>query len=328
VRIALPRQVTGRTGFPFVMIDCVLDVTPGRRGRGRKLATANEPYFSGHFPDVPVMPGVLLCESLAQLGAVVVDDGGAPMGLAGVARARFRRPVEPGDALDLEVEVVGGGPPWAMRGTVRVDRTVAAEVEFSLAPPPGAWVHPTAIVHRGAEIAPGVIVEANATIGPDVRIGEGSWIGPAAVVTGRTTLGARNRIFPFATIGLPPQDLKYRGEPSTVVIGDDNTMREFVSVNPGTEGGGSRRASGAGACSWCTPTSVTTVASVTGSCSPIPSPLPVTCTWKITRSSGAWRACTSSPAWASLPSARPGPWFRSTCRRSARPRAIGRGSSG
>jgi UDP-N-acetylglucosamine acyltransferase len=228
------------------MVDRVVDVVPGRSGRARKLASANEPYFAGHFPDVPVMPGVLLCESLAQLGAVVVGDDGPPMELYEVRRARFRRPVEPGDALDLDVEVAGGGPPWSLRGTIRAGTQLVAEVEFSLAAPRGAWIHPTATVHRGAELAEGVAIEAHATVGSDVRLGADTWIGPGAVVVGRTTLGARNRVFPFATVGLPPQDLKYHGEPSTTTIGDDNTLREFVTVNPGTEAGGMATRIGSG----------------------------------------------------------------------------------
>lgn len=238
MRVTLPRGATGRTGFPWPLVDEVLDVVPGRSGRGRKVASANEPYFAGHFPDVPVMPGVLLCESLAQLGAIVLGEEGPPAELAAVRRARFRRPVEPGDALDLEVRVADGGPPWLLHGTIRAEARVVAEVELALRPPRGPWTHPAARVHRDAELADGVVVEAGAEIGPDVRIGAGTWVGPYAIVVGRTTLGARNRIFPFASVGLPPQDLKYRGEPSTTTLGDDNTVREFVSVNPGTEGGG------------------------------------------------------------------------------------------
>lgn len=238
MQVALPRQVTGRTGFPWVLVDRVIDVVPRRSGRGRKLASANEPYFAGHFPDVPVLPGVLLCESLAQLGAIVVGEDGPPMELFEVRRARFRRPVEPGDALDLEVEVTDGGPPWRLLGRIRVDAQLVAEVELSLGATRGAWIHPTAVVHRTAELAEDVSIEAHATVGADVRLGPGTWIGPSAVVAGRTTLGARNRVFPFASVGLAPQDLKYRGEPSTVTIGDDNALREFVSINPGTVGGG------------------------------------------------------------------------------------------
>jgi len=75
-------------------------------------------------------------------------------------------------------------------------------------------------------------------VGPEVRIGRDSWIGPHAVIEGRTTLGARTRVFQFASVGAMPQDLKYRGEPSTLEMGDGNIVREFASINPGTAGGG------------------------------------------------------------------------------------------
>jgi UDP-N-acetylglucosamine acyltransferase len=93
-------------------------------------------------------------------------------------------------------------------------------------------------VAPGAELDHGVTVEAYAVIGPHVRIGAGTHIGPHAVVEGRTTLGVRNRIFQFASVGAMPQDLKYRGEASTLEVGDDNIVREYASLNPGTAGGG------------------------------------------------------------------------------------------
>jgi UDP-N-acetylglucosamine acyltransferase len=82
------------------------------------------------------------------------------------------------------------------------------------------------------------VVAAHAVVGPQVRIGRDTWIGPHAVVTGRSTLGARNRIFQFASVGAAPQDLKFRGEPSRLEMGSDNIVREFVSLNPGTSAGG------------------------------------------------------------------------------------------
>src|SRR5262249_43807990 len=116
--------------------------------------------------------------------------------------------------------------------------TVVAEVEFALGVRPGPWVHPTAIVAPGAELADGVRIGAYAVVGPHVRIGRDTIIAPHAVVTGRTTLGERNHIFQFASVGGEPQDLKYHGETSILTIGDDNRIREYVSINPGTEGGG------------------------------------------------------------------------------------------
>jgi UDP-N-acetylglucosamine acyltransferase len=94
------------------------------------------------------------------------------------------------------------------------------------------------VVAPTAELAPGVRVGPYAVVGPHVRVGAGTRIGPHAVLQGRTTVGARNRIFPSASLGSPPQDLKYRGEASALVIGDDNAIREYVTMNPGTESGG------------------------------------------------------------------------------------------
>lgn len=102
----------------------------------------------------------------------------------------------------------------------------------------GAQVHPTAIVAAGAELGDGVVIGPFSTIGAQVRIGAGTRVGPHVVIEGRTTLGARNEIFQFASIGAVPQDLKYHGEPSELLIGDDNRIREFCTLQPGTEGGG------------------------------------------------------------------------------------------
>jgi UDP-N-acetylglucosamine acyltransferase len=107
-------------------------------------------------------------------------------------------------------------------------------------------IHPTAQVDAGARLGDGTTVGAFSVIGADVVIGEGSQVGPQSVVEGPTTLGARCRIFPFACIGMEPQDLKYRGERTTLDIGDDNVFREGVTVHRGTVGGGGTTRLGSG----------------------------------------------------------------------------------
>ena len=102
----------------------------------------------------------------------------------------------------------------------------------------GARIHPTAIVSSGAELGPDVAIGAYSMVGDRVSIGAGTSVGPHVVVEGRTTIGARNQIFQFASIGAVPQDLKYHGEDSALFIGDDNRIREFCTLQPGTEGGG------------------------------------------------------------------------------------------
>jgi UDP-N-acetylglucosamine acyltransferase len=95
-------------------------------------------------------------------------------------------------------------------------------------------VHASALVHSGARLAADVEVGPYSIVGEHVEIGEGSWIGAHVVLDGRVRIGRRNRIFHFASIGAPPQDKKYAGEPTAVEIGDDNTIREYVTMNRGT----------------------------------------------------------------------------------------------
>lgn len=97
-----------------------------------------------------------------------------------------------------------------------------------------ATIHPTAVVDARAELDSSVSVGPYAVIGPHVRIGAGSSIGAHCVIDGHTTIGRDNRIFQFASIGAPPQDKKYAGEPTRLEIGHGNTIREFVTINTGT----------------------------------------------------------------------------------------------
>ncbi|TAK82693.1 MAG: acyl-ACP--UDP-N-acetylglucosamine O-acyltransferase [Betaproteobacteria bacterium] len=97
-----------------------------------------------------------------------------------------------------------------------------------------ARIHSSALVHAGARLAPDVEVGPYSIIGEHVEVGEGSWIGAHVVIDGRVRIGKRNQIWHFASIGAPPQDKKYAGEPTAVEIGDDNTIREYVTINRGT----------------------------------------------------------------------------------------------
>ncbi len=99
-------------------------------------------------------------------------------------------------------------------------------------------IHPTAIVEAGAQIDPTCEVGPYAVIGPHVRMGPRNVVSAHAVVAGRTTLGEGNRVFPHATLGEIPQDLKYRGEPTALEVGNRNTFRECVTINLGTAQGG------------------------------------------------------------------------------------------
>jgi 3-hydroxyacyl-[acyl-carrier-protein] dehydratase len=123
--------------YPFLLVDRVTLVTPGERLVGWKNVTANEPFFGGHFPGHPVMPGVLILEALAQAAALLafksenVDMTDKVAYLMAIDSAKFRKPVVPGDRLELEVSVLKHkGPVWKQRGAAKVDGNVVAEGEF------------------------------------------------------------------------------------------------------------------------------------------------------------------------------------------------------
>ncbi|MFO7245936.1 MAG: 3-hydroxyacyl-ACP dehydratase FabZ [Thermaerobacter sp.] len=126
---------------PFLLVDVIEDLVPGVRARGRKNVTINEPFFQGHFPGEPVMPGVLIIEALAQVGAVAVlaqeEHRGRLAFFAGVDGVRFRRPVRPGDTLILDVEIIRArGTVGKGRGVATVDGAVVAEGELMFAVQP------------------------------------------------------------------------------------------------------------------------------------------------------------------------------------------------
>ncbi len=107
-------------------------------------------------------------------------------------------------------------------------------------------IHPTAIVAAGAQIPESCMVGPYCTIGANVVLGEECELVSHVVLDGHLTMGNRNRVFPFACVGVAPQDLKYAGEPTRAVIGDDNTIREYVTISRGTAGGGGVTTIGSG----------------------------------------------------------------------------------
>lgn len=123
---------------PFLLIDTIEELEPGVRAVGKKCVSANEPYFQGHFPGNPVMPGVLIMEALAQVGAVAMlsqpEFEGHTAYFAGIDKARFRRKVLPGDVLELETAIVKvKGPIGVGKAVARVNGTVAAQAELTFA---------------------------------------------------------------------------------------------------------------------------------------------------------------------------------------------------
>lgn len=122
--------------YPFLLIDTIEELEPGARALGRKCVSVNEPFFQGHFPGNPVMPGVLIIEALAQVGAVAMlsqpDFKGRTAYFAGIDKARFRRKVVPGDVLLLETEIIKvKGPIGIGRAVAKVGDQVAAQAELT-----------------------------------------------------------------------------------------------------------------------------------------------------------------------------------------------------
>jgi len=128
--------------YPFLLVDKVLEFEAGKRAVGVKNVTANEPQFTGHFPDLPIMPGVLMVEAMAQLGGVVclqepVTDGKGQFFFAGIDGVKFKRPVVPGDTLVMEMELTKFRPKFGiakMTGKAYVDGQIAVDIkEFTFA---------------------------------------------------------------------------------------------------------------------------------------------------------------------------------------------------
>jgi UDP-N-acetylglucosamine acyltransferase len=231
--------------YPSLLVDSIVEHEPGRRVVAVKNVTVNEEFFQGHFPGAPLLPAVLMLESLTQVATILLlQRADAPPNarvyLRGVNDAKFRRQVVPGDRLRLEVTLGRRRATLALAtATAFVGEQVVAEAELVLGlRPDRTEIDPRAIVHPRAKIGEGTIVGPHATIGANVCIGANCRIGASAVVDGWTVIGDGTEIYPFGSIGLAPQDLKYQGEETQLIIGKRNIFREFVTINRGTRGGG------------------------------------------------------------------------------------------
>ncbi len=123
---------------PFLLLDTIEELEPGVRAVGRKCVSYNEPFFAGHFPAEPVMPGVLIIEALAQTGAVAIlsqsQNKGKTAYFAAINHAKFKKKVLPGDVLELETEIIKSkGPIGIGRAIAKVDGRLAASAELTFA---------------------------------------------------------------------------------------------------------------------------------------------------------------------------------------------------
>ncbi len=123
---------------PFLLIDTIEELEAGKRAVEKKCVSFNEPYFAGHFPNEPVMPGVLIIEAMAQAGAVAIlskpGQEGKTAYFAGIQNAKFKKKVKPGDVLTLELEIIKEkGPIGVGKGTAKVDGALVASAELTFA---------------------------------------------------------------------------------------------------------------------------------------------------------------------------------------------------
>ena len=124
--------------YPFLLVDRIVEIEPGKISVGIKNFTINEPFFQGHFPELPIVPGVLLIEAMAQVAAVAIsysskDDAKDKVFLfTGIDKAKFRKPVVPGDQVRLETELIKSkGKLWKFKGSAFVEENLVAEAELT-----------------------------------------------------------------------------------------------------------------------------------------------------------------------------------------------------
>jgi len=256
IRDVLPHR------YPFLLVDRILELVPEKSARGYKNVTINEEFFEGHFPGHAVMPGVLVCEAMAQVGGVLLlsmtGNEGKLAYFGGMDKVRFRKPVLPGDTLVTDVELIATKSNIGkVKATARVDGDVACEGEFMFAlverdrrkePSNSALdkkrleantkpqecstqIHPTAIIDPNAQLGQGVSIGAHSVIGKNVQIGDGTRVDSNVVIESNVSIGKDCLVMSGAVLGGEPQDKKFHGEDTFVRIGDGNIIREYVTIH-------------------------------------------------------------------------------------------------
>lgn len=259
IRDVLPHR------YPFLLVDRILELVPEKSARGYKNVTINEEFFEGHFPGHAVMPGVLVCEAMAQVGGVLLlsktGNEGKLAYFGGMDKVRFRKPVLPGDVLVTDVELITTKANIGkVKAFARIDGEVACEGEFTFAlierdkqkksddsvvekkklldsgqnmtaRDNKSGIHPTALIDESAVIGKDVSIGAYSVIGKNVQVGDGTRIDPHVVIETNTTIGKDCVILSGAVLGGAPQDKKFHGEESFVKIGDNNIIRECVTIH-------------------------------------------------------------------------------------------------
>lgn len=234
---------------PFLLIDRVLSISDKlTKIQVLKSTTVNEPFYQGHFPEKPVFPGVMLLEAMAQTAGVLAVKRSEEAGktnqmflFAGIDNAKFKRVVQPGDQIIIDVEFLQEKSSIGFyRGKATVDGEVVCTAELMGGgrevenKADGGLIDPRAIVEPGAKLGKNVTVGPWTYIGSDVVIGDDTWIGPHVVIKGCTTIGKGNKIFQFASVGDEPQDISFHGEETRLEIGDNNVIRECCTIHRGT----------------------------------------------------------------------------------------------
>lgn len=259
IRSTLPHR------YAFLLVDQVVDLVPGEHAVGIKNVTGNEEFFHGHFPQRPVMPGVLVTEAMTQVAELLlirtIGSEGKVHHFDSMDRVRFRKQVVPGDRLVTEVTLSsrkGNSGKVRMVGKVNGDIAAEGEAAYVLTdlsyakghspqvPTPSPFpsgrsiksdateVHPTSWVAPRAELGVGVKIGPYSLIEGDVKIGDRCVIESHAVVKKGTTLGCDCRISPNVVLGHEPQDSKFHGEDSFVLVGNRNIFREGATVHRAT----------------------------------------------------------------------------------------------